>query len=416
MSEPFVINTETFRNDIIEITAEGDVLTVENRLGEHSLVIDADIQIGDVVDTVDQMLVDHSDDVQAVVDDGIVDIEIATAEGLDEIQAKIDTFDPDEGTLFGHENETITGSWTFDNDVGFGQNHLLDVGRLYLDDGSHTDPWQIRPFGGGELIFWDGSDTIMQLDPGGGAEIDGGVTVEGHIEFPGSYNIERDGETRFRTSGSGARLVTGSSEAAGQVERRIVFEDGETAEDFAEFIPVEGETSYLESDFDVEGEFYATDRVNMQSTSSGGVDLHLDGIDNFPTNYAAYIRANESGIGLWQSANIDGNHDDVIPAVPMIRMIRGTNHGGKTALIVAGNQDGGFAFGASQDTWGVWNVGDDDAMSREDSTQHRRDDSIFHVTSGGTVAANGDDVVVSSTDTVDVQIDEGNGIVNFVTN
>ena len=141
MSEPFVINTETFRNDIIEITAEGDVLTIANRLGEHSLVIDSDIQIGEVIDTVDSMLVDHSDGIQAAIDDGIDDIDAATAEGLDEIQAKIDTFDPDEGTLFGHENETVTGDWNFDGELNYGGDPVAT--EVYVDaevfSGAYTD-------------------------------------------------------------------------------------------------------------------------------------------------------------------------------------------------------------------------------------------------------------------------------------
>ena len=157
-------------------------------------------------------------------------------------------------------------------------------------------------------------------------------------------------------------------------------------------------------------------RVHHRRTGSGGVDEDIDGIDNFPTNYAAYVLGDESGIGIYQWDTIDGDHTDVIPAVPMIRMKRATGHSNKTALIVAGNQSGGFAFGASQDTWGVWNVGSDEAMSREDSTQHRRNDSIFHVTSGGTVAANGDPVVVGD-DEYQIQVNgtDGPGIINFHT-
>ena len=167
---------------------------------------------------------------------------------------------------------------------------------------------------------------------------------------------------------------------------------------------------------DVDDEVFVGNRARLQSTSTGGLTTNIDGIDNWPTNYAAYIRANESGIGLWQSSTVDGSHDDVIPAVPMIRLQRGTNHGNKTALIVAGNQSGGFAFGASRDTWGIWQHDADDEMSREDSTQHRRDDSVFHVTSGGTVAANGDPVVVGD-DEYQIQVNgtDGPGIINFHT-
>ena len=373
---------------------------------------ESDWEDGDVVGpvTMNDHADDHDDDLFRIEQDGVDVSGVGSSKPLN-FEGVVVT---DVGTYVGVDlggfadvaaDETVTGGWTFGNDVQIDQNHLLDVGRLYLQDGSHIDDWQVRPFGDGELIFWDGSNTVLQLDrtPEEMATIRGDLEVREGAEIQGNLTV--DGDANLKDVGNGYVYAGGYPGASNDARLDAALAD------------IGGADGYV---VHLERGVYSSNRTI--STRIGFVGTEVGLRDSGPTRITGEWTFNDRAwmtrcefrntITFNEQGNVFHNtfrHDGTV--------LFDTPSGGRAIAIGnSGDGDGEIIFNSS------WEgaAGHAFAIGNDPSITDNTPGGLVTIIDEdwqcvGGITAGGDAVPTTDASGLRVEIDEQDGIVNFVT-